>query len=73
MKTDNRLRERLLWGDRKGESFDEFLSEWIKTTIDRNYQPLFGDSFFMAGNRMKSLIDEISKNDINILIVLTLE
>lgn len=69
VKTENRLRERLLWGDRKGESFDEFLSEWIKTTIDRNYQPLFGDSSFMAGNRMKSLIDEISKNDINILIV----
>ncbi len=69
VKTDNRLKERLLWGDRRGESFDEFLSEWIKTTIDRKYQPLFGDSSCMAGDRMKSLIDEIVKDDINVLII----
>ncbi len=69
VKTDNRLRERLLWEDRKNESFDEFLSEWIKTTIDRNYQPLFGDASYMAGDRMKSLINEITKDNINVLIV----
>src|SRR3989304_1445431 len=34
--TDDRLKERLNWGDRKGETFDEFLKEWIHTERNRD-------------------------------------
>ncbi len=68
--TDNRLKERLSWGDRKGESFDEFLKQWTKTQIDRNYQPPNGDSSYMSGNRVKAVLEEVSiKNDSKILVV----
>jgi broad specificity phosphatase PhoE len=69
--TDDRVKERLNWGDRKGETFDEFLKEWIKTESDRNYHPLHGDSSYSTGNRMKAVLDEIAKknNDTSVLVV----
>lgn len=70
IKSDNRLKERLIWGDRPGESYDEFVLEWIKTSNDRNYKPPYGDTSFEAGNRVKSLIDEVADSGVkNILVV----
>ena len=68
--TDDRLKERLNWGDRKGESFDDFQKEWIQTERDRQYRPPLGDSSYDTGNRMKAALDEIAetKNDSVIIV-----
>lgn len=56
---DNRLKERFNWGDDPSQSFEEFLLEWRKTTLQRNYQPSTGNSSWDAGNKLKGLIDEL--------------
>lgn len=68
VKTNNRLRERMNWGDLQGESFDEFMEEWIKTDRNRQYQPIHGDSSYHAGKRMEDFLNSI-KEDKNILVV----
>ncbi len=67
--TDKRLIERLEWENDK--SFDEFMNEWNKTDIDRDYQPRKGMSSSANGRRMVSILDELSEKykDGNILIV----
>lgn len=67
--TDSRLQERLEWEYDK--SFDEFIVEWNKTDIDRNYQPKNGDSSRSKGKQMKKVLDELSNEhkDGNVLIV----
>jgi broad specificity phosphatase PhoE len=60
---DPRLRERLVWGDREGETYKEFLEEWRKTCADRLYKPPVGDSSSNSGNRVKSLVDELAKDN----------
>ena len=62
IQTDARLTERMRWGDRIGESYNEFIREWNKTSINRNYEPPMGDSSYNVGNRVKALADEISNN-----------
>lgn len=59
IKIDNRLRERMNWGDKKGQSFEEFKKSWDKTTKERNFKPEFGDSSIETGNRLKQVIDEL--------------
>lgn len=59
IKTDIRLIERMKLGDRVGESYSSFLKEWNKTSLDRNYNPPGGDSSVIAGNRIKSLAEEV--------------
>jgi broad specificity phosphatase PhoE len=66
---DDRLKERLLYGDIPNISFEEFLKEWDKTSMDRKYRPLVGDSAVMSGNRIKSLLDDVADNDRKILVV----
>ena len=68
---DDRLKERFYWGDDPSQSFEEFIAEWKKTTLDRNYKPHVGDSCRQAGKRLKKFIDElkISSEDKNILLI----
>lgn len=67
--TDFRLVERLEW--EKDESFNEFITEWNKTDIDRSYLPKKGISSRSNGQRVKLLLDEISEKhqEGNILVV----
>lgn len=67
--TDNRLIERLEWEN--DESFDNFITEWNKTDIDRKYQPRKGLSSSSNGEQMKKFLDELSNqyHDGDILIV----
>jgi broad specificity phosphatase PhoE len=58
---DKRLRERLNWGDKVGETWEDFWSEWQKTDLDRDYQPSYGYSSREAGKRLQSFMEEISK------------
>lgn len=68
---DERLRERLNWGDEQNQSFEEFLKEWEKTTEDRNYKPKIGLSSTEAGNNLISVMQdtkELTKNG-NVILV----
>lgn len=66
---DDRLVERLEWENK--ETFNEFIKEWSKSDLNREYQTKRGDSSINKGNIMKEAIDELSEkyNDGNILIV----
>jgi len=39
VREDIRLRERANWGDIPGQSFDEFVENWDKCSIERDYVP----------------------------------
>jgi broad specificity phosphatase PhoE len=71
IKTDDRLIERINWGEKKGESFREFWEEWQKTSLDRDYQPSHGYSSRESGRRLEAFLQDILKNSDNdaILIV----
>ena len=62
IKFDERLRERIEWGDRSGESYEDFVSLWNKTAVDRQYKAPFGDSSYNTGERVKAVLEEISDN-----------
>lgn len=55
---DKRLLERMNWGDKDDETFEEFEKEWDKASIDRTYQPMHGDSAYNAGKRFEDLLLE---------------
>jgi len=69
--SDERLKERLNWGDRKNETFDEFWNEWQKTDIDRTYQPLHGKSSTQNGLEIKSFLDTIGNNQNQSIVIVT--
>lgn len=67
--TDKRLQERMEWEQDK--SFDEFIAEWDKTDIDRDYEPKVGSSSKNNGKQIRKVIDELADkyNKGNVLIV----
>jgi len=60
--TDTRIIERMEFRERRNETYEEYGLEWAKTSIDREYEPPLGDSSHGAGERFKSLLDEIIDN-----------
>jgi broad specificity phosphatase PhoE len=66
---DSRLLERLEW--EKDEPLEEFISQWGKSDLNRNYQPIIGESSVEKGRIMRKVIDELASKytDGNILIV----
>jgi broad specificity phosphatase PhoE len=66
---DDRLKERLNWGDSMEQTFDEFLLEWSRTQKDRNYTPLYGESSQATGDRMEAFLRSLEDVDGNIVIV----
>lgn len=67
-KIDNRLRERMNWGDKSGQPFQEFLEEWTRSTVERDFIPSVGDSSRKAGLRLESVIND-EDSTINIVLV----
>lgn len=67
--TDKRLRERINMGDRENETFEEFIKEWDKTQLDRNYIPPNGDSSFGTGERIKAVLEEVAQENKTIAVV----
>ncbi len=61
---DNRLRERMNWGDKEGETFVQFMSEWIKTDLNRDYQPIHGDSSIQAGIRLEASLNTTKQGNV---------
>ncbi len=68
IKTEERLLERMVFDASKEKTFEEFLGEWNKTTADRTYQPLYGDSVNISGERMKSLLDEFDDDKTHLIV-----
>jgi broad specificity phosphatase PhoE len=59
---DDRIRERMNWGDGpEGQTLEEFLAEWKRATLDRDFVPCSGDSSRQAGERFSALLDEITE------------
>lgn len=57
---DRRLRERANWGDLPGQTFDEFVAMWERSTRDPDYLPPVGDSAKLAGSRLASALVELA-------------
>lgn len=58
---DERLRERMNWGDGPaGQTLEQFLEEWTRATEDRDYTPTSGASSRAAGRRFESVLVELS-------------
>ena len=55
---DSRLRERMNWGDIKGQSFDEFIAQWERCNRERDYRPSVGDSSIEAGRRIEAFVSD---------------
>lgn len=68
---DERLKERLNWGDRKNETFNEFWNEWQKTDIDRTYKPLYGKSSTQNGLEMKNFLATMVSNHNQSIVIVT--
>lgn len=68
---DERLKERLNFGDDPNLTFEQFIEVWDKTTRDRNYQPKVGYSSKRAGDRVLESIKDIADKypDQNIVLV----
>ncbi len=66
--TDERLLERMVFDEGKGDTFDEFLNMWNLTTSDRDFQPPYGDSAQVAGDRLKSVIDELADDGVHLVV-----
>lgn len=58
---DNRLKERLNWGEKTHESQQEFFEEWAKTDNDHSYISTHGESSVSCGMRMRTFLDELSE------------
>jgi len=53
------LRERVNWGDDPNQSFEEIISEWMSSTLNRTYKPTVGDSSQACGKRVEKLVEKI--------------
>jgi broad specificity phosphatase PhoE len=70
IKLDERLRERINWGDIPEETYENYEKEWRQSTIDRDYNPNNGDSSKSAGLRFQQFLDEITDSKYeNVVIV----
>lgn len=56
---DDRLKERMNWGDIPNQSFEEFVELWNKTSYERDFVPPVGDSSINKGKKITELINEI--------------
>ena len=57
---DERLVERMNWGDDPTETAKQFMDQWTKTDLDRHYQPPHGFSSHESGKRIESLINNLA-------------
>jgi broad specificity phosphatase PhoE len=57
IQTDARLTERLNWEGR--ESYDAFLAQWARTTADRDFVPVGGESSRQAGARLLAFVADL--------------
>lgn len=62
---DDRLRERMNWGDVDNQSLTDFLKIWDQTNDDRAYVPNSGRSSRQTGLDLQKFVEDISESDSN--------
>ena len=58
VRRDVRLRERVNWD--VSQTLEEFLAEWDRSTLDRDFMPGHGDSSRQAGQRLRSFLLDLA-------------
>lgn len=58
VRRDDRIRERMNWPGEPQQSWEDFQREWERSTIDRDFRPVSGDSSHMAGGRFAAFLEE---------------
>jgi len=66
----NNLTERMNWND-KNLTRNEFLSERVKTTNDRDYIPKYGNSSRSTGRKISQLVGKITTNNDEHIVLVT--
>jgi len=67
---DIRLVERANWDHSiKKQTFNEFALDWFKATHDRDYVMQIGDSSRRTGERVESVVQELTASDKHIVLV----
>jgi len=56
---DSRLVERMNWGDKPNQTFENFMQEWAKTDASRTYEPSNGKSSYKSGESIRNFITEL--------------
>jgi broad specificity phosphatase PhoE len=59
---DDRLSERVVWDPGATLTLEEFLEEWERSTVDRDYAPAGGDSSRQAARRFRSFLEELASS-----------
>jgi broad specificity phosphatase PhoE len=67
----NLLLERMNWGDKLDQSFDLFYQDWLHANQDRYWKPPIGDSSYQAGSRLESIINNLSKDNVGDVVLVT--
>lgn len=57
---DPNLKERMNWGDVPGQTFEEFIKEWVKASQDPKFKPQVGDSSEGAAKRLEKTVKNLS-------------
>jgi len=60
---DTLIRERTNWGDDPYQTSENFMHNWKKAVIDRDWQPQVGDSSKVSGSRLESAIRHYANTD----------
>ncbi len=55
---DVRLRERMNWD--RSQPFEDFVAEWARSVLDRDYVPSCGDSSRRAGERLRAFLLDVT-------------
>ncbi len=67
--TDDRLIERMDFGDGKHNNRDEFYTEWTYATRNRTYVPKSGLSSYLTGKRLQSFLEEFKDTNEHVVVV----
>jgi broad specificity phosphatase PhoE len=72
LKIEPSITERMNWGDIKGQTFDDFWQEWIRSSSEPDYQPTPGISSKMNGQRfLLFLADLLKKAKTNTVLIVS--
>lgn len=67
---NEKLKERVNWGDDPNQSFEDFLNMWNRAAKERDWKPPVGDSSRKAGERLESMVkNSLKLNDEHIVLV----
>lgn len=59
IRVDGRIAERINWWNDETQSREAFRDEWERSTSDRDYQPQFGNSSRVAGDRFAAFLIDL--------------